>query len=103
VTNNPRPYRIEVSPPGRRTMPWLLLALLLMLPGLLEQSAQSQSYKIVYAFNGKDQLSAGGTLFRDKNGNLYGVSPSSVNHCTQGPCGAIYKIDPTGGDHILPF
>jgi uncharacterized repeat protein (TIGR03803 family) len=57
---------------------------------------------IVYAFNGKNKLTAGTSLVRDKAGNVYGASTyGSVRNCAQGPCGAIYKIDSKGKETTL--
>ena len=79
-----------------------LLAPLFALALLLSQVAHGQVYKIIYAFNGKNKLTAGTSLARDTSGNFYGASTyGSVRNCTQGPCGAIYKIDPQGKETTL--
>src|SRR5205807_10346235 len=56
-----------------------------------------QTYKVLYAFDGQEKVVAGSNLLRDKAGNLYGASWDSPRMCPgDTPCGAIYKIDPTG-------
>ena len=77
-------------------------ACLFALAMLLSQLAQAQAYKIVYGFNGKNKLTAGTSLVRDTGGNLYGASTyGGLRNCYQGPCGAIYKIDPKGKETTL--
>lgn len=68
---------------------------------LLALPAWSQSYKILHAFDGQSKLVAGSTIVRDKVGNLYGTSWDSARACPSGPCGAIYKISPTGQQTTL--
>jgi uncharacterized repeat protein (TIGR03803 family) len=60
---------------------------------VLALPAWSQNYKVIYAFTGQNNLSAGSTIARDKLGNFYGTSITNS--------GAIYKISPTGKETTL--
>jgi uncharacterized repeat protein (TIGR03803 family) len=71
------------------------LFVLLILP------AWTQTYKVIYAFNGQNKLTAGSSIARDKLGNLYGASYTGTRTCASGTCGAIYKISPTGKEATL--
>ena len=68
---------------------------------LLAPPVWGQSYKILSVFDGQNKLVAGSTIVRDKMGNLYGASWDSPRMCPSGPCGAIYKISPTGQQTTL--
>lgn len=68
---------------------------------LLALPALAQSYKIIHGFDGPTKVVAGSTIVRDKMGNFYGASWDSPRMCPSGPCGAIYKISPTGKESIL--
>jgi uncharacterized repeat protein (TIGR03803 family) len=81
---------------NRLAIQWLVCGFSLVLP------ASAQTYKIIYAFNGQNSLTAGSTIANDKVGNLYGASTfGGTQNCAQGPCGAIYKIDPEGKETTL--
>jgi len=54
----------------------------------LAHPAWSQNYKVIYAFSGQNNLSAGSMIARDKLGDLYGISNLYP--------GALYKMSPTG-------
>jgi len=85
----------------RRSKPQLPVLVILFCVASL-QVALAQTYTIVYAFNGKNKLTAGTSITRDDAGNLYGASTAgSVAQCYQGPCGAIYKIDGKGKQTIV--
>jgi uncharacterized repeat protein (TIGR03803 family) len=56
---------------------------------------------VIYAFTGQNKLSAGSAITRDSLGNLYGASIEGGRMCAAGPCGAVYKISPTGKETTL--
>ncbi len=70
---------------------------------LISVGAQAQQYSIVYAFNGADDLTAGTSIARDTFGNLYGASNGSLLQCAGTPCGAIYKVTPSGQETTLYY
>lgn len=88
----------EMIVPSGRVLVRLLLSFSIL---LLAVPARSQSYKVIYAFTGQNNLSAGSVIARDSLGNLYGTSTESSQTCSGRFCGAIYKISPTGKETTL--
>ena len=82
----------------RRLLSWPTLSISFV---LLALPAWTQTYKILYAFDDQSKLRAGSTIVQDKMGNIYGASWDSPRMCSSGPCGAIYKISPTGKEGAL--
>ena len=82
----------------RRPLSWPTLSISFV---LLALPAWTQTYKILYAFDDQSKLRAGSTIVQDKMGNIYGASWDSPRMCSSGPCGAIYKISPTGKEGAL--
>jgi uncharacterized repeat protein (TIGR03803 family) len=81
---------------NRLAIQWLVCGFFFALP------ASAQTYRIVYAFDSQNSLTAGSTIASDKVGNLYGASTyGGIDNCAQGPCGAIYKIDREGKETTL--
>lgn len=74
----------------------LTLCSLLVITVVVNLPAQAQQFSVIHIFVSSDDLNAGTSLARDNFGNLYGASTVSVMQCTQGSCGAIYKINPAG-------
>jgi uncharacterized repeat protein (TIGR03803 family) len=81
-------------------------ALAVIVLAVATQSAQAQTYTVLYSFQGMpdgDTPYAG--VVQDKAGNLYGTTEDGgnykkINHCNSG-CGTVFKLDPSGQETIL--
>ena len=83
----------------------LLLAILFLSALLAVQSAQAQTFTVLYSFQGQpDGGWPHGSLIGDAAGNLYGVTDGGgiYNNCINGfGCGTVYKWTKTGKMVIL--
>jgi hypothetical protein len=59
----------------RLTSGWPVLTLLFALAAVVNQPAHAQTYKIIYAFNGSNKLTAGSSIVRDKTSMIATRSP----------------------------
>jgi uncharacterized repeat protein (TIGR03803 family) len=92
---------MELPPPAAQDC-WLrtlaTLAIVLALTGVATQTAQAQTFKVIYTFDGqKDGANPFAGLTIDKAGNLYGTNTAggSDNY------GTVFKLKPKGSDWIL--
>src|SRR3974390_2199914 len=64
---------------------------------LCSSGAALAAESTVYTFHGSDGRDPAGQLARDSQGNLYGVTWSSLASCSQGylgRCGTIFELSP---------
>lgn len=63
------------------------------------QTAQAQTYKVLYAFKGgSDGALPAASLLRDKSGNLYGTTRLDSG---TGGCGTVFELDANGTETVL--
>jgi uncharacterized repeat protein (TIGR03803 family) len=70
------------------------------------QTVSAQTETVLYSFRGGEDgaSSALGNLVMDKQGNLYGTTPSggiANSSCTSGSCGTVFKVSPAGKEKVL--
>jgi uncharacterized repeat protein (TIGR03803 family) len=89
---------------GRKSVIALLAGIVVAF--IMAQTAQAQSFTILYAFTGgEDGALPAAPLFIDEAGNIYGTTANGGNFsaCEAG-CGVVFKLDPRGRETVLyPF
>jgi uncharacterized repeat protein (TIGR03803 family) len=83
----------------------LVLAVVLMLASTATQSAQAQTFTVLYNFTGgADGGGSDSGLVRDAQGNLYGstVHGGNLTACNDG-CGVIFKVNSKQETVLYPF
>jgi uncharacterized repeat protein (TIGR03803 family) len=77
----------------------LVLAMLFLLGGVARQSAEAQTFTLLYRFGGtNDGLDPIASLVRDAAGNLYGTTSSGLGTSAYG---TVFKLDTSGKETIL--
>jgi uncharacterized repeat protein (TIGR03803 family) len=82
----------------------LTLAVLMMPALLVTQTANAQTYSVLYAFTGgTDGANPNGALIQDVAGNLYGTTVERGNSsgCFGYGCGVVFKLDSSGKETVL--
>jgi len=80
----------------------LATALALLLAGPITQSAQAQTYTVLYTFTGgADGAFPEAALIRDAAGNLFGTTVENGQSFCTSDCGNVFKIDPSGKETTL--
>src|SRR5689334_776169 len=80
----------------------LLWAVVLVLGLVATQSAQAQTFKVLYAFSGgPDGGWSYGDLVPDHNGNLYGTTGYGGSPACPEGCGVVFKVEKTGKETVL--
>jgi uncharacterized repeat protein (TIGR03803 family) len=75
----------------------VIMLVLLVVGGITSQTAQAQTYSVLYSFNINHGVHPAGGLFRDAAGNLFGTTVyggSSGN-------GTVFMLDTTGKETVL--
>lgn len=70
---------------------------ILLVSSLAAQSAQGQTFKVVYSFTGPDGAEPQGGVVLDRKGNLYGST--SIGGLTDH--GTVFMVDPSGNEKVL--
>jgi uncharacterized repeat protein (TIGR03803 family) len=81
----------------------IALAFAVLFGALATQSAQAQTYTVLYTFTGvPDGAEPEAGLVRDAEGNLYGTTLAGGDStCNQLGCGVVFKIDTAGKETLL--
>jgi uncharacterized repeat protein (TIGR03803 family) len=82
----------------------LAFAVMLVPAAVTTQSAQAQTFTVLYSFTGaSDGALPEGALLRDSAGNLYGTTVQGGKRgcAAQLGCGTVFKLDTTGRLHVL--
>jgi uncharacterized repeat protein (TIGR03803 family) len=74
-----------------------MIALLLISAGIAAQSAQAQTYSVLYSFSVNHGVQPAGGLFRDAAGNLYGTTIYGGRTGN----GTVFKLETTGKQIVL--
>src|SRR6202047_1970229 len=98
ATNNPTQHRSWILGIRRRVAGAGLALAIMLVPAVVAiESAQAQTYSVVYTFTGPDGASPVAGLVLDTNGNLYGTTGNggASNY------GTVFKLDKTGKETVL--
>jgi uncharacterized repeat protein (TIGR03803 family) len=81
----------------------MIVAFLLVLGIVENQSAQAQTLTNLYNFTGgADGGEPHAALVRDSQGNVYGTTYiGGISNCRQTGCGTVFKVDPSGTETVL--
>ena len=87
---------------NNRILASLTLILAFLLVTAVTQSAQAQTFSVLYTFaGGADGAFPEAALIRDAAGNLYGTTVENGQTFCSSYCGNVFKIDPSGKETTL--
>jgi len=98
-----RPHRSWTLKICRRAASITLALAVVLAPAIsATQSAQAQTYTVLYELGGKHGIFPAAGLIEDEKGNFYSTTENggTSNGCVDG-CGTVFKLDKTGKETVL--